>query len=328
MKSIFFVSNFILLLNGIRLATAAPSANRWSNDTLGCSEAKQSSLQLRAASKPFYAIAHRVLVKEGVTAAFAHGANAVEIDVDASGDGWYADHDRTFLKGIAPISKTRGDSIKTMFEALAAAKKGGKPVLFVWLDLKNPNECKPTDAKCGFELLRQMVRDILLPADIRVMWGFGSGDAKGPAWDSINKKLDTKESLNVDGDAGDVAKAFNTAGVKSKAQKIMSRGLFWISSKIGTITAELAKASDSGNYGKVFGWVVMTAPWYSRWLNSSPDTQANRLLKEGKVDGVIYGFSSVMYKDDWFCKNTFDAVKGVVASSGTHHIARAEEYPW
>src|SRR4051794_13035771 len=50
--------------------------------------------------QPFYLIAHRVLTTQGIYDALSHGANAIELDVSATKQEWYADHDDTpFTRG-------------------------------------------------------------------------------------------------------------------------------------------------------------------------------------------------------------------------------------
>ena len=154
--------------------------------------------------RPFYMIGHRVLVKQGVYDAIKHGANAVEIDMRADRNGgWWADHDG--------VSGSRGDSARTMFEAIAAARKAGKSITFVWLDLKNPDRCFPGDPTlryCSIRGLRDLAQEILEPLGVRVMYGFYRAAMTGRAWGIIRDNMTSNEALNLDGKKQDVVKAF------------------------------------------------------------------------------------------------------------------------
>ena len=130
---------------------------------LGFSALANAALIPRQETRPIYAIAHRVIRTSAVTAALDHGANAIEIDLAPEKNGWYADHDG---KGT-----TAGGTAREVLEFMAKQRDNGKPLTFVWLDVKDPDTCKK-DEPCSIEALRDIVHDTLGKSGVRALWGF------------------------------------------------------------------------------------------------------------------------------------------------------------
>lgn len=160
-------------------------------------EQREKGLAVSASGRrPFYAIAHRVLTIQGLKDALSQGANAVEVDVTAWPSGWLADHDGT--------ATSAGDTVENMFKAIAAQRRAGENIIFVWLDIKNPNRCDPKDPKveqCSMIALEEQARRILEPTDVRVLYGFYGGAEKGVGYDFTSGNLTAKEAINLDGKA-------------------------------------------------------------------------------------------------------------------------------
>ena len=283
-----------------------------------------------AASRPFYAIAHKVLVTAGVDAAIKHGANALEIDcmaywkIEGSPD-WWADHG-----GIKYIFPSRGDKVEVMFKYIAAKRRGGANIVFVWLDIKNPNACDPGDEKLyksSIHYLQDLARQCLLPAGVRVLYGMKNDDEieKGAYSKLVSRgPLDPAEAIDIDSNYDNVDDLFNRYGSKHSTptrQRIMSKGLFDWSLNSWNILDEFKKASDSGNFGRIFGWTTIL---YTR------DTRnIRRLITEVHADGLIYG-GVKHYQDGPMSKAPLDRIKKVVAETDNVHFAQASntEWPW
>ena len=120
----------------------------------------------------------------------------MEVDVTAWPSGWLADHDGT--------ATSAGDTVENMFKAIAAQRRAGENIIFVWLDIKNPNRCDPKDPKveqCSMIALEEQARRILEPTDVRVLYGFYGGAEKGVGYDFTSGNLTAKEAINLDGKA-------------------------------------------------------------------------------------------------------------------------------
>lgn len=269
-------------------------------------------------ARPFYMIAHRVLTVGGVKDAIAHGANALEIDMYAWKKGWWADHDGT------PTSY--GDTAKAMFEAIAYERNGGKTVTFVWLDIKNPDWCDPSDTKwrhCSVYGLRDLAREILEPAGVRVLYGFYK---VGTGYKAIRGDLNSMEAINMNGKAKDVQQEFVNNGPADKSKRVMSYGYYNLPFEFGNCwekkyytCTELRQGAESDTFGQVYGW-------------TSSDDQAwyvDKLLGEARIDGLIYGLKVTYYHDD---KDARAAAKDILKWLDDHqdrrYLAAQSDNPW
>ncbi|RDA94975.1 hypothetical protein CP533_0102 [Ophiocordyceps camponoti-saundersi (nom. inval.)] len=287
-----------------------------------------------AGPRPFWAIAHRVLDKNGVEAALEHGANAIETDITAQkGEGWWADHDGN--------SRSKGDKMNDLLAAVADSRRAGKPISWVWFDLKNPDECGAEDASCNIEALRKLARETLEPVGVKVLWDFIGPDAKGRAFGVIRDDLNENEALGIDGLGSDLlglngitaddAKSIMEGGKPiNLSQRVWTKGWALPNLKIGSCEDEAAMSSSndicpqvrqaikSKAFGKVFGWTV----------TKSNTQEANSLMEVG-VDGLIYGFMATNYADD---DESRAALKIVTDWLGAHkdrrYLATLEDKPW
>jgi len=250
--------------------------------------------------------------------ALNNGANAIEIDMTAKRTGWYADHDNTI--------GSEGDSALHMFKMIADARKAGRTVTFVWLDLKNPDWCDPKDAKwrhCSIDALRDLAREWLEPAGVRVMYGFY--EAKGNAYFSIRDNLSALEAINLNGQEDEVARAFEN-GPADQAKKIMSYGYFNFGFEFGDChekryktCTELRMGVQSGKFGKVFGWTS----------SAGQAGYVNKALDEAGIDGLIYGRMVKHYVDNENTRSAAaDIVNWVKAHPDRRFMATNANPPW
>lgn len=268
-------------------------------------------------SEPFYMIAHRVHTVQGIRDSLSHGANALEMDMYAWKDGWYADHDGTSI--------TRGDSARTIFEAIASERQAGHTINFVWFDIKTPDRCidSPSKRYCAVEGLQDLSREILEPHGVRVQFGFYN--TRGRAYHAIAKSINANEALNLNGASHTVQSAFAASSV-SFAQGVMSYGNWILPLQFGNCDetsyytcTELRQAKASRAFGKVFAWTTgSTHEWY-----------VEKLLGTAGVDGLIYGFQLTSYYDH---AETRDAARHVLdwikRNPHRRYLATQEDEPW
>lgn len=271
-------------------------------------------------ARPFYNIAHRVLTEKGVHHALSNGANAVEIDMYAWKKGWWADHDGT------PTSA--GDTARAMFETIATERKAGKPIIFVWLDIKNADWCSPNDPKwrhCSIAGLRDLAREVLQPHGVRVLYGFYR--SSGLAYSLIRDNLNDNEAINLNGKASDVATAFKNAGPAQLSKRVMSYGYFNLPFEFGDCKekgyytcTELRQAVETGAFGKVFGWTS----------SSHQAEYVDKLLGVAGIDGLIHGLKATNYGADQGTTRAAaqDIINWVKSHSDRRYIATVNDVPW
>ncbi|KAE8356991.1 hypothetical protein BDV28DRAFT_928 [Aspergillus coremiiformis] len=262
--------------------------------------------------RPIYAIAHRVLRKEAVTAAISHGANALEIDLTAWYFGWWADHDGKLFSA--------GATARELFDFIADQRSTLRSITFVWLDIKNPDFCGKRHA-CSIEALQDLARDILEPVGIRVLYGFyQTADSRG--YRVIRDGLNANEAVALSGKTSAILDLYNTTGAGiSVKQRVMDFGHPQLQHGVD-LYPELRYGSwehDLGNLGKVFSWT-----------STEGDTElVQYLLGEAGIDGFIYGYQSAEYEDQDTPKSALqDIVDFVDAHADTHRMARGEDAPW
>ncbi|KAL8794723.1 MAG: hypothetical protein Q9195_002677 [Heterodermia aff. obscurata] len=269
--------------------------------------------------RPFYVIGHRVLEKQAVYDAINNGANALEIDMTAQLAGWWADHDGNLF--------SRGDTAQTMFETIAALRDAGKPISFVWLDIKNPDAYSPFvpgHKKGSINALRNLARQILQPRGIRVLYGFSN--SKSYAYRSLQGKLNSYEAINLNGETQEVLQGFQTQGPEQVEKRVMSYGYFHLPFEFGDCyekdyytCTELRQAVQARQFAKVFAWT--SAVGQGQYVD--------KLLGLAGVDGLIYGFKTAMYKD---VEDNRAAAQDIIQWVENHphlrYIATNDDTPW
>ncbi|KAE8384032.1 hypothetical protein BDV23DRAFT_167669 [Aspergillus alliaceus] len=263
--------------------------------------------------RPIFAIAHRVLRKEAVTAASSHGANALEVDLTAWYFDWWADHDGRLFSA--------GTTVQELFQFIAQQKwTHSLNISFVWLDIKNPDFCRE-GRSCSIEALRDLARDILEPAGIRVLYGFFQ-TANSRGYKVIRDTLNANEAIVLSGETNSILHFYNTTGINIPArQRVMDFGDSWLNQGVD-IYPQLRYGSwkrDQGTLGKVFSWT-----------SAEGDTEmVQYLLRETGIDGFIYGYPMDEYKDAGAPKAALkDIVNFAEAHPDTHRMATGNDAPW
>ncbi|UNK50692.1 hypothetical protein MNR01_06710 [Lysobacter sp. S4-A87] len=253
--------------------------------------------------RPIWSIAHRVLTTGGVTTAVDHGANAIEIDMTAWKDGWWADHD-----GL-PTSK--GDTAEAMFEQIARERRAGRTISFVWLDIKNPNHCRSDRSNkrhCSVAGLRDLARRKLHPVGVKVLYGFyGSKAVGGTGWNDVVPHFIDDEAAAVSGEYRQVRAAFDRHYVPS-IRRVMDYGYFNIPFQFGncrepgyytcTEIRQGADATRAGEFARTFSWTT-----------TARSTRQAHLLLDNGADGLIHGFKATYYYDH---KDTRKAARDIL----------------
>ncbi|CAM1508753.1 Fc.00g056010.m01.CDS01 [Cosmosporella sp. VM-42] len=272
-----------------------------------------------ASKKPFYAIAHRCNTVGALQHAIDDGANAIEMDLDARTDaGWWAAHDGP---PAAP-----GDKARTMFNAIVAHRKAGKPITFVWLDIKNPDYCDPGDPTwwyCSIAALRDLARELLEPQGVRVLFGFYNADGNG--YRLIRHGLNGKEAINIDGRMAPLRQEFAANGPADVNKRVLSYGdpdltyLFGDCTEAGDAhltCTQLRQATECHAFGKVFGWTATSGQgWYM-----------DALMGVG-VDGIIYGLGAALYGGA-ASQAAEDLRSSLGRHSTTYYLAGVNDSPW
>ncbi|PHH61000.1 hypothetical protein CDD81_966 [Ophiocordyceps australis] len=297
----------------VNLAVKAPDVH--DNSTMHINSTPLLSKRQASTSKPFWAIAHRVLVKAGIKAALSHGANALEIDMQPWKDQWWADHDGTLTSA--------GDTAEQMFQAVAAERKAGANVGFVWLDIKNPDWCDAKNPACNIEALQSKARAILEPAGVKVLYGFYND--KGRAYQVIRDSLNANEAINQDGKAKEVQASFEKGGPKDIAKRVLSKGLFTPRLVFGNckddgwMCSQLRQGVESKAFGKVFGWTFS-----NRQAGMMGD-----LVEKAHVDGLIFGNAASHYTDAANLKKLATTLEALIKNvPDKARMATLEDKPW
>jgi hypothetical protein len=257
----------------------------------------------------------------GVWDAVRDGANAIEIDMMPNKGGWNAQHD--------DVPGGRGDTAELMFKTIAQARTQGKPITFVWLDLKGPDWCLPEHgsqwSQCTIQALRDLAAKYLQPVGVKALYGFYTGKEKSLA--TIASSMKAFEAINVDGEAQKCQDIFQNVAPKADRSKlIMSYGYWDLPQGFGECyeenyqtCTELRKGHASDKFGKVFGWTSEQGhSWY-----------VNKMLKEAGVDGIIYGHGLKDYASDDGTKAAIADIQNWVKNhKASHRMATWADAPW
>ncbi|KAI9044726.1 uncharacterized protein KD926_011696 [Aspergillus affinis] len=326
------VKNLLPLLLSLTLSNTAASAQTTAStfmtslspSTTTFSSFTSSSTSTPTSSpRPIYAIAHRVLTTDSLNAALSHGANALEIDLTAHKYGWYADHDNTLCSARSTASN--------LFTAIASASSSSN-ISFVWLDIKNPDECDPSRA-CSIEALRDLARELLLENGIAVLYGFYAQESSR-GFSVISAELKEREAVVLSGRVGDVKGWFEGLDTNVDAkQRVMDYGAVDLTEEgfgscdddddddegVCSVLKQGSQAREGGQIGSVMSW---TTDEGEGWM-------VKKMLGEAGVDGIIYGLSSGEYADEESVLAAYLDIEDYVQQHpGQMRMATGEDVPW
>ncbi|KAJ4264387.1 hypothetical protein NW762_005585 [Fusarium torreyae] len=222
------------------------------------------------------------------------GANAIEMDLFAESDGWWASRDGP---------SKNGNKARDMFNAIAGHRKAGKPITFVWLDIKNSDACALNDqAKqhCSITKLRDLARQLLEPSGVRVLFGFYQNE-NGPAGKLIRTGLNSMEAMNIDGRSAPLGDRSKSASYQPGDAHL-------------TCT-QLRQATESRAFGKVFGWTAAVN-----------QVQLVESLLNVNIDGIIYGLGGAVYGGS--AGQAPSQIRSSLAKHSEYYYAGKNDYPW
>ncbi|PGG97621.1 hypothetical protein GX51_07253 [Blastomyces parvus] len=281
-----------------------------------------------------YAIAHSVLDAKGLEAALSHGANAIEIDIAAYKEGWWADHDLG--------EKTWGDSLEKLLNGIA---KESSKIAFVWFDIKvpgvctekkcsklvlDPSSCKAHE-KCSIQSLQKMAQKILRPHSVEILYGFyGPGVVDGSAFKYMQGHLKDGEAIDLYGETKDVLNVYKNQGNAVESRKrVMNYGWPVLSKSFGTChesgwytCAGLRNGAwerdHNSELGKVFGWT-----------SQAGDIElVAKLLDKAHVDGIIYGYAVKRYDHSQKTESAAMDIIDHVRRNHGRYMATGNDHPW
>ncbi|MFD9686146.1 hypothetical protein [Kitasatospora sp. NPDC059088] len=246
--------------------------------------------------RPIYVFAHNLNSADQVDNALAAGYNGVEVDAAFNVSGacggtrqWVScDPGNPASESVDPVNIKRKRT-GAVFDALANARRSGKNLAAVWVDIKSSTD---GDQPAQISTLRGLVRDKLLAAGIRVMYEVPYSSSSDAAWNALKQNLDPLESTAVTGTYAQVRDTFSREGGGIPARhRFATDG----SAVFATLTGTCMKTNgdkvtglrdsvanrEAGNIAGVFAWT----------MGSSPDGAdcAARMLGEIGVNGVIAG---------------------------------------
>ncbi|KAK2613149.1 hypothetical protein N8I77_000076 [Diaporthe amygdali] len=231
-----------------------------------------------------------------------------------SKSGWWADHDGT--------DTSAGGTAREVLRAVADQRRAGKPVTFVWFDIKNADWCNADDPQwvhCSVTALRDLAREILQPVGVRALYSFYGTNYKYNAYSWIANNLNSNEAVNLDGNLPWAQQNFDSSGPGDKSRRVYSWGNATIKDGFADRVANLKEAASSGKFAKVFSWTT----------SSGDSAYVKQLVDSIKVDGIIYGYSGANYDNGAIVQTALkDVTNAVNAASGQYYLATTGDTPW